>query len=698
MYSANLAGLGKVAIMQEPVAAVMSVMRTRKDDGAFLIFDLGGGTLDVAVAESLNQRVNLLAHGGIAMCGGRDFDRALIEKLVIPWLHSNFKLPKDLAVSSQFKSLLRLAAWATEQAKIELSSKKESVISLSETEIRVKDLDGQEIYLEIPLLRELYDSLIGERVEQTVTAALETVAQAGLRTKDLQTVVFVGGPTNYKPLRDAVCNHLDLPSDLGLNPMTAVAEGASLFAESIDWNTSNRARKSNRSVLPIDTQYQLSFAYISRTPNASAKIAVRLGDQRPIEGEFQIDSLDTGWTSGRYRIEKGATVEVRLTKNGDNAFKVSAFAQDGRPIPLPKDHIVITRTPASVDSIPASHSIAVEVLDKLGGLPLPEYLIRAGDPLPKKGQKIFKAGQALKAGAASSLNFKLWEGEIEDPLTDNRFIGVLKISGSDFFEGTIPAGATLECEYEILDSGNIILEVSVPSISSTFYSGKNFYSRQEGQPDYASSAPLVLEEAQKLKKRLFNTLVVVKDQRLTDAASRLELITSSSTQSPSIEDTQEAMETILEARRILAKVRKDNLQKFRQFELDQAVHHFNTKLRQYARTSEISSFELMVRTAKSSLDRDDRDFEHHMAELKGRNSQLLWRQDWFVEGFFNDLIKNPSLYSDQSKFKELARLGAKYCQAKKFSQLRKVVIDLLEIRIFQKPSDDFFDEANIIRS
>lgn len=60
----------------------MSVMRHRKGDGVFLVYDLGGGTLDIAIAESISGRVNLLAHGGIAMCGGRDFDRILLDNVV----------------------------------------------------------------------------------------------------------------------------------------------------------------------------------------------------------------------------------------------------------------------------------------------------------------------------------------------------------------------------------------------------------------------------------------------------------------------------------------------------------------------------------------------------------------------------------------------------------------------------------------
>ena len=164
MHAAEMAGLGNVALMQELVAAVMSVMKARNTDGIFLIYDLGGGTLDIAIAESIGGRVNLLAHGGIAMCGGRDFDRVLFDNVVKPWLFENFNLPDDLSVNPDFKSLMRLANLATEKAKIELSSREESIISLSESETRARDLSGEEIYIDIPITRQTLDELIEERV------------------------------------------------------------------------------------------------------------------------------------------------------------------------------------------------------------------------------------------------------------------------------------------------------------------------------------------------------------------------------------------------------------------------------------------------------------------------------------------------------------------------------------------------------
>lgn len=75
--AAQAAGLGKVALMQEPVAAIMRVMKDNQADGKFLVFDLGGGTLDVAIAERISGKVNFLANGGLTMCGGRDFDKII---------------------------------------------------------------------------------------------------------------------------------------------------------------------------------------------------------------------------------------------------------------------------------------------------------------------------------------------------------------------------------------------------------------------------------------------------------------------------------------------------------------------------------------------------------------------------------------------------------------------------------------------
>lgn len=697
MQAASMAGLGKVALMQEPVAAVMSVMRARNTDGMFLIYDLGGGTLDIAIAESLGGRVNLLAHGGIAMCGGRDFDRVLVDNVVRPWLLENFDLPEDFSVNPSFKSLIRLATWATERAKIELSAREDSVISLSETEARVRDLSDNEVYLDIPLQRDTYDKLIAERVGESIESARETLNKAGLSPHDLERIVFVGGPTNYKMLRDKVAFELGIPGSTDVNPMTAVAEGASLFAESIDWGSQNRSRKNTRGQISSGGGLELSFNYIARTPDVKAKIAVQLAGKVASGSEFQIDSVDTGWNSGRMPLKHGATLDVSLTKTGENTFKVFVFDSVGGPIALEQDSIVITRTAATVDAIPASHSIAIAVLDKVGGPQVLEYLVKSGDSLPKKGSKTFKAAESLKAGSTGSLNFALWEGEIEDPITDNRPIGVLKISGSDFDDGVIPAGADLECEYEILDSGNIIIEVSVPCIGGTFHSGKNFYSRQEGQLDYTAAATMVVEEGERTLNRIDEINDVVDSPKLDQARKKLESAVSLDPEEAETETSQEAMEKVLEARRLLAQVRKEHLKEIRQIDLDYVVSFFDEHIRQHARPSEASGFDNLAKTAQRSIDRNDKDFEHHLDELKGKNFEILWRQDWFVVERFKWMVSSPHLFADKHRFEELAQIGTQLMRSDDIEKLRAVVAQLSMIQIGGGPDNEMFDVANIIR-
>jgi molecular chaperone DnaK len=697
MQAASMAGLGKVALMQEPVAAVMSVMRTRQTDGRFLIYDLGGGTLDIAIAESNGGRVNLLSHGGIAMCGGRDFDRVLVDNVVRPWLLENFDLPEDLSVNSSFKSLLRLAIWATERAKIELSAREDSVISLSETEARVRDLNGTEIYLDIPLQRDTYDKLIAERVGESIESARETLNKAGLSPHDLERIVFVGGPTHYKPLRDKVVFELGIPGNTDVNPMTAVAEGASIFAESVDWSSQNRSRKNTRGQISSGGELALSFSYIARTPEIKAKIAVQLEGQAAAGSEFQIDSVDTGWTSGRLPLKHGATIDVTLTKAGDNTFKVFVFDSVGGPIALEQDKIVVTRTAASVDAIPASHSISIEVLEKLGGRPVLDYLVRSGDSLPKKGKKVFKAAESLKAGASGSINLKIWEGEIEDPVTDNRPIGVLKISGSDFVDGVIPAGADLECKYEILDSGNIKLEVSVPCIGGTFHSGKNFYSRQEGQLDYTAAAVMVVEEGERTLNRIDEINELVDNPKLDQARRKLESAVSLDPDEAETEKSQEAMEKVLEARKLLAQVRKEHLKEIRQIDLDGVVTFFDEDIRQHARPSEATSFDNLAKTAQRSIDHNDKDFEQHLDELRGKNFEILWRQDWFVVERFRWIVSSPHMFADKHRFAELTQIGTQLLRSDDIGKLRAVVAQLSMIQIGRGPDDEMFDVANIIR-
>jgi len=699
LAAAEMAGLGSVALMQEPVAAVMCVMKQRKGDGVFLVFDLGGGTLDIAIAESISGRVSLLAHGGVAMCGGTDFDRSILDNIVKPWLLAKFDLPDDFTANTKYRSLLRMCLWAAEKAKIELSSKEESVVSLTESDLGVSDESGSEVYVDIPFGRKQLDDLIAAKVNEGVQSARETLEKAGLTPHDVERVVFVGGPTQYKPLRDKVAFELGIASSTDVNPMTAVAEGAAVFAESIDWASQGRGRKSARGAISAGGALDLQFNYIARTPDSKARIVAKVGGAAASGAEFQIDSLDTGWSSGRMALKDGATVELSLAKPGENTFKIFVFDSKGGPVSLKEDKIVIARTAASIDAIPASHSIGVEAREKLGGRLVLDYLVREGDQLPKKGKKVFKTEESLKARSAGSIKFKLWEGDIADPINDNRFIGMFEIKGSDIDEGAvIPAGAELICEYELLDSGNITMEVSVPSIGGSFHSGRNFYSRQEGQIDYSQASKLVAEQSEHAMQRLEEMASKIDDPRLDQAREKLEQAESIKSGETDPELAKQAMDNVQEAKRLLALARKEHLKDIRQLELDKTIEFFDKHVREHARPTEANAFDNLAKTAQRSIDNNSGDFEAHLDELRSKNFMILWRQDWFVIDRFKWFAKDTYLFPDAREHAQLVSAGAEALKANDMNKLRAVVAQLDSVRIGSGGDDEMMAGANIVRS
>ncbi|MBQ6972889.1 MAG: Hsp70 family protein [Synergistaceae bacterium] len=365
----------------------------------------------------------------------------------------------------------------------------DSITDKGELERSALSLFVEAMYLDVPLSRDALNPLIDSLLDDTVEISCTAMKKAGLTASDIERLVFVGGPTNYAYLRDKVSSELAVRSDTGVNPMTAVAEGASIFAESIDWSSGNHSRKSKNADLNIGSA--LSFKYESRVAGNKARVLCSL--KMNAELMFEAESNDTGWTSGRLELKDGTLLELPLAKDEDNSFRVLVYDKRGRKIPIPEPVITITKTLASVGAIPASPAIAVSAFDKLGGTEKLVYLVRKDEPLPKKGRVTFKAAQTLSAKSGSSLNFNLWEGEIETPYDDNRFVGVYKISGSDLYGGdVIQAGSEIVCDYEISDGGALSMSASSASLGTEF-ARKNFYFHDEAKLDLEDTGKLAGE-------------------------------------------------------------------------------------------------------------------------------------------------------------------------------------------------------------
>ena len=656
--AAEMAGIGKVELVQEPVAAVMSYMeRSSNTNGTFLVYDLGGGTFDVAIAQVTGGKVTLLAHGGIEVCGGRDFDRLIVDNIVSPLLYEKYDLPDSLSKDEVFKKLLDIASYAVERAKIELSSSEETTIEIphrSDWSDHLQDLNGNEIFEEIPLQRENVDKLIAEKINDTINCARKTMEECGVNAHDLDRIVWVGGPTHYKPLRDKVSSELNINGEISnLDPMTAVAEGASLFAESIDWSSDDYRMKPTRGVISHD-ELELSFNYTARTPSDSSKIAVQVRGQVPPGAEFQVDSLDTGSTSGRIPLKNATIVDITLTKPGENTFKVVAYDAVGEPITIEQNEIIITKTEAIVETIPCSHSIALEVLDKSGGRPILVYLVRKNAPLPHKDIIELKSAGKLEAGSSGSINFTLWEGEFEDNIRANEYIGDFKIEGTDLDYGVISEGADLICNYEIKTSGEIKLKVEVPDIGGIF---EEVYSSDEGKSDYTTNAGEVIEDGITVRKSIEEIEEIVDEPKLDQAKHKLEAANSLDSDESDPEKVKEAKQDITQAKELLEEVRRRNRKEIRQVELDRELTFFDMYCRQYAKSTEESAFDSLVETAQRSIDNNDNNFDDYLNQLRYRIFEILWRQPWFVIENFKQMASAPHSHTDKSRFEELTMRG-----------------------------------------
>ena len=479
--------------------------------------------------------------------------------------------------------------------------------------------------------------------------------------------------------------------------MTAVAEGAAIFAESVDWGSQRKGRKASRGTVAAGSALALSFNYIARTPDIKSKLAVKAQGTIAAGSEFQVDSLETGWSSGRQALKDGATVDLTLSKLGENEFKVFVFDPSGAPIGLENDRIVIARTAAAIDSIPASHSIGVAAREKAGGQPVMSWLVKAGDPLPKKGTVKFQAGETIKAGSQNSLDFKIYEGEIPLPVTDNRWVGSLKIPGTELEQGVITKGAELICEYEVSDSGNVTLEVTVPSVGGSFKTGHNLYSWQESAGiDYSAAGQRVHEEAERQLAQLDKIAERVDDPQIGRAREKLDQALAANVEDGNPEQSKEAMDRVQDAKKLIAKIREENLKAIRQMDLDNVVAFFDEHVRQYAKPSEETQFDNAVRSARRAIELNDSSFENYVDDLRGKNFEILWRQDSFVVARFQWLAKSPHLFPDQAQFRQLVAIGLKAAQDDDMQKLREVVAMLGSVRIFIGGDDGMSEDANII--
>jgi molecular chaperone DnaK len=218
----QIAGLEVVRIINEPTAAALAFgLDKSKQDMKIMVFDLGGGTLDVTIMEMGGGVFEVMSTSGDTQLGGTDMDKVLIDYIV-----DNFRKSSGVDLNKDSTAMVRVRE-AAEKAKIELSSVFETDINLP---FISHDPSSGSKNLELKITRAKFEELINPIVERCRPSMTKSLEDAKLPPSDVSKIILVGGPTRMPLIRKFVASVMGKDPESGVDPMEAVALGAAIQA------------------------------------------------------------------------------------------------------------------------------------------------------------------------------------------------------------------------------------------------------------------------------------------------------------------------------------------------------------------------------------------------------------------------------------------------------------------------------------
>lgn len=437
----QLAGFNNIVLLQEPIAASLAYANKEKSvdlrNSQWMVYDLGGGTFDVALVRIVEGELTVVDHEGDNYLGGTDFDALLVEKVVVPELERRGSFSDLLgqmkSESGRYNKLWTILLHKAEEAKVELSSKTSAEIDLG----LVRDLqddEGKSIDSIINVTRSEFEALIKESVDGTISMMRRILTRNSLRPDQLRFVLMVGGSTYIPYVRSRVQEVMGIPVNTSIDPTNAIAIGAAYFAgtkEIVLDAARPSAPTSGLGPLKIRAAYNRNSQEVEETFSAK------------IEGEtdglyYRITRDDGAFDSGLRKLTSRIVEDLPLREGAFNLFTFSVLDSQNDELGVEQIQISHGRYSVAGQMLPEDLSLVKDdVAAKDTRL---ELLFARNTVLPTKAKKTVEVGKTIVKDSQDELRIMVVEGPSNRHSSTNKPIGLLTISGKqvsrDLIRGT----------------------------------------------------------------------------------------------------------------------------------------------------------------------------------------------------------------------------------------------------------------------
>lgn len=357
MEAAKMAGFKHCELLQEPIAASMAYgVSSEEKDGLWMVFDFGGSTFDAALLKVEDGIMQVFDTEGDNYLGGKNLDYAIVDNIIIPYLQENYAIDGYLQDEEKKEVLRDAMKTYAEDAKNQLSFKDHEDI-ISNLGDLGEDEDGEEIELDLTLSQAQVFDVMRPYFQKAVDICKNLIQRNNLNGSQITKLILVGGPTHSPLIRQMLREQVTPNVDTSIDPMTAVATGAALYASTMDAEVSDKEIK-------VGT-VKLDVSYESTTVEMAEYVPVCLAEGSILNRVFvEFVRGDKAWASGKVEINsKGDVVELNLLEGKANSFNISCYDDKGNILPCFPDEITIIQG-SVVGAAPLPYNIAIARWDR----------------------------------------------------------------------------------------------------------------------------------------------------------------------------------------------------------------------------------------------------------------------------------------------------------------------------------------------